>query len=571
MDEHAAMLAGARSDEQRADMALHLQRTYGNRYVQRLMESIGMRAKLTVSQPGDVYEQEADRVADAVTKALTSGTQRQAEEEEEELQAKPTLQRQAEEEEELEEEEPIQAKSLIQRQEEEEEEEEVQTQQAENKLAAVSNSMETRIDAARLNGKPMSASVRASLEPQFGIDLGDVRIHSDAESDKLSQQLEAKAFTTGRDIFFRDSAYQPDTDSGKQLIAHELTHVVQQVGQAEMKPRVQRDDDGPPPPPLLPPLEGPVEREENPEEMGRFAGSEAKRRDLFTNPEPGFQYTAQYFWQELQGNQRTKERWETVWEVVWKRNRPMKEQRKLDSTQKKDFLTELISTTTKQLKDIPAVKDEKTRLPFKNQRIFFHGSKDGPDKIQKSKEAGGFGGLQPRMNWDANFKADEKEWNPMREVMEGPAIRQIQEDNDLASGISVAIDPWLSVRFPLADNANSKAAQPLWGNYKWKRESYLYAVWATDALPTYAAQRDPFNEAAVRELPPDRILGFSPVASWHKDEGGVPDRFDFHFQLAPFQQSEDASIVRKNAAKAEVEQNFGVGQLKKYDASKGKR
>ena len=74
-DVHAAMLADTSSDGQRANLVLQLQRTYGNAYVQRLLASMNARAKLTVSQPGDQYEKEADRVADAVMQAsqLESG------------------------------------------------------------------------------------------------------------------------------------------------------------------------------------------------------------------------------------------------------------------------------------------------------------------------------------------------------------------------------------------------------------------------------------------------------------------------------------------------------------------
>jgi len=160
------------------------------------------------------------------------------EEEEEELMMKPTseIQRQPIEEEE----EEIQPKAAgIQRQEEEEEEEEaaVQTKAVEAQLAAASDELETRINAARGGGQPLDDSVRASLEPQFGRDFGEVKVHTDAEANELSQQLGAEAFTTGKNIFFRDDAYQPDSDSGKGLIAHELTHVVQQGAAA---PALQR-------------------------------------------------------------------------------------------------------------------------------------------------------------------------------------------------------------------------------------------------------------------------------------------------------------------------------------------
>ena len=74
---HAALLDGAQSDEHRADIAAQLQQSYGNAYVQRLISSRAVQAKLTVSQPGDEFEKEADRVADAVTQIPASQIQRQ--------------------------------------------------------------------------------------------------------------------------------------------------------------------------------------------------------------------------------------------------------------------------------------------------------------------------------------------------------------------------------------------------------------------------------------------------------------------------------------------------------------
>jgi hypothetical protein len=59
-------------------------------------------------------------------------------------------------------------------------------------------------------------------------DLSGVKVHTDAKADTLSRDLNAEAFTTGQDIFFRQGAYEPGSDSGRELIAHELTHVVQQ-------------------------------------------------------------------------------------------------------------------------------------------------------------------------------------------------------------------------------------------------------------------------------------------------------------------------------------------------------
>jgi hypothetical protein len=193
-----------------AEAVLNLQQTYGNRYVQRVMGKV--QAKLIVNPPDDQYEREADRVADSVTRVKASSVQRQAELEEEE------------------EEEEIQTKmSRIQRQEEEEEEEElIQTKAVSSQATEVSKDLEADISTARGSGQPLPDSVRSSLEPQLGHDFGQVHIHTDARADKLSRQLGAKAFTTGNDVFFRDGAYQPGSDSGQGLIAHELAHVVQQ-------------------------------------------------------------------------------------------------------------------------------------------------------------------------------------------------------------------------------------------------------------------------------------------------------------------------------------------------------
>jgi len=99
LKQHADLLNHAGSEGQRAKIALQLQQTYGNAYVQRLVESHCIQAKLTVSQPDDVYEREADRVAEAVSQASNAEAQRQPVEEEEEM-LQPKAQRQPVEEEE---------------------------------------------------------------------------------------------------------------------------------------------------------------------------------------------------------------------------------------------------------------------------------------------------------------------------------------------------------------------------------------------------------------------------------------------------------------------------------------
>jgi len=93
---------------------------------------------------------------------------------------------------------------------------------------ALSPALSGRIQARRGGGQPLEATVRQGLEGVFGVDFSPVRIHADAEADALNRGVAAIAFTVGSDIFFRAGAYQPQTPAGQHLLAHELTHVVQQ-------------------------------------------------------------------------------------------------------------------------------------------------------------------------------------------------------------------------------------------------------------------------------------------------------------------------------------------------------
>ncbi|MSQ26614.1 MAG: DUF4157 domain-containing protein [Dehalococcoidia bacterium] len=78
------------------------------------------------------------------------------------------------------------------------------------------------------SGQPLAAPLQRSLESGLGADLSGVRVHADSEADRLAQAVNAEAFTTGSDIFFRSGNYQPDAPEGIRMLAHEATHVVQQ-------------------------------------------------------------------------------------------------------------------------------------------------------------------------------------------------------------------------------------------------------------------------------------------------------------------------------------------------------
>ena len=201
-----------------ADRILFLQRTIGNQAVQRLIKSGALQAKLRIGLPGDAYEQEADRVADAVMRMPEPGVQRQEEEEEEEtLQSKPLANQIA----------PL---VQVQRQEEPEEEEEMlQAKSREDATSEVPNDLESQINAIR-GGQPLAESERAYFEPRFGADFSRVRVHTGAQAAESSRAVNAKAYTLGQDVVFGIGQYAPKTSQGRRLMAHELAHVVQQSG-----------------------------------------------------------------------------------------------------------------------------------------------------------------------------------------------------------------------------------------------------------------------------------------------------------------------------------------------------
>ncbi len=205
------------------DRVLFLQRTIGNQAVQRLIKSGTLQAKLRIGVPGDVNEQEADRVADAVMRmpqpqAVSSGTpsiQRACPNcENEELKRQPIK--------EEDEEEKLQRKPV------EEEEEEVQAKATSGSISEINPDIESHIQSVKGAGQPLSASERTFFEPRFGADFSNVRVHNDTRAADVAQSVNARAFTIGHDVVFGAGQYSPGTCEGRRLLAHELTHVRQQ-------------------------------------------------------------------------------------------------------------------------------------------------------------------------------------------------------------------------------------------------------------------------------------------------------------------------------------------------------
>ncbi len=232
--------------------------------------------KLKISQPNDKYEQEADRVADMVMRMPDPTIQRQVipeeKEEEESIQTKrmgstitPLIQRQIENQEE-EEEETIQPKlirnsisPLVQRQMSNEEEdegklqlkplpfigslqhkplaeeegEEVQGKEGAGQTPTVSPPSHYQINALRGGGQSLPESVRAFYEPRFGANFSTVRIHNSPHATAIARSVNARAFTLGQDVVFGAGQYAPGSSDGRRLLAHELTHVIQQAAPFE--------------------------------------------------------------------------------------------------------------------------------------------------------------------------------------------------------------------------------------------------------------------------------------------------------------------------------------------------
>jgi hypothetical protein len=184
-----------------------------------------IQTKLNVTAADDSYEREADTVAEQVV-SQNSGesTQRQAMEEEEEVAQAKRIQRQGEEEEEV-----AQAKRI---------------QRLDNVDMSgafdVGGKIEDQIRDAS-GGQSLDNNMQDEMGSAIGADFSSVQVHTDASSNKLARSLGARAFTYGNDVFFGEGEYNPQSSDGKHLLAHELTHTVQQGSSPATQ--AKRDDD----------------------------------------------------------------------------------------------------------------------------------------------------------------------------------------------------------------------------------------------------------------------------------------------------------------------------------------
>jgi hypothetical protein len=104
-------------------------------------------------------------------------------------------------------------------------------------FSVVDADLEERVGRLKGSGSPLPPSERDFFESRFGADFGDVRVHSDGAAAQTAEELGARAYTVGSDIAFGAGEYAPGTERGRRLMAHELTHVIQQGGAGEMTPQ----------------------------------------------------------------------------------------------------------------------------------------------------------------------------------------------------------------------------------------------------------------------------------------------------------------------------------------------
>jgi Domain of unknown function (DUF4157)/L,D-transpeptidase catalytic domain len=171
--------------------------------------------KLSIGSPNDSYEAEADHVADKVMR-MKEPTQQNVTQtgsliqkkcthcQEEELRKKPLAES---------------ITPLIQR----------RSTESGGESHAPSH-VESQINSSRGGGSSMDHGTQHFMESRFGTDFSGVRIHTGSQAVQMSKELNAQAFTVGNDVYFNEGKYSPNSDSGRHLLAHELTHTVQQNG-----------------------------------------------------------------------------------------------------------------------------------------------------------------------------------------------------------------------------------------------------------------------------------------------------------------------------------------------------
>lgn len=190
-----------------------------------------VQAKLTVSAPGDAHEREADQVAEAVVSGSAAASIPPGVVAGLHAGRPPGA---------------VQRKCAAC-----EEEEKLQTKQSVGAAPKVSPKTASRIASFHGGGEALSPVARAYFEPRFGRDLSAVRLHTGAEAATAAGEVQARAFTVGPDIAFAAGEYRPNSLEGRRLLAHELTHTVQQGAASTLRRKPIRPENDPIHQPIL--------------------------------------------------------------------------------------------------------------------------------------------------------------------------------------------------------------------------------------------------------------------------------------------------------------------------------
>ncbi len=236
----------------------------GNFFAPAANSAPAVQMKMAVNKPGDKFEQEADKMADKVMRMPTPVSPLKEEKlqkaamPEEKVQKKEDdrIQKAAMPEEKVQKKEDDKLQKAAMPEEKVQKKEDNKLQKApatEEKLQrkgdgapAVGASTQAAITSKTSGGQPLSSDVRSYMEPRFNADFSNVRVHNDPESASLSNQLSARAFTHQNHVFFSQDQYQPGSSEGKQLLAHELTHTIQQGHALQRSPQVSTTTTPPP-------------------------------------------------------------------------------------------------------------------------------------------------------------------------------------------------------------------------------------------------------------------------------------------------------------------------------------
>ncbi len=181
--------------------------------VRHILHAPRPQAKLTVGTPDDAFEKEADEVAGQVMRMPEPAVQRMCAECEEERESKAGA---------------TTSEAVG----------ELKAKAEPGRTPQVPEGFQERFQSVQGGGRTLSPSERSFFEPRFARDFGNVRLHTGHEAAELARSVQARAFTLGSSVVFGPGQYTPDTEGGRKLLAHELTHVVQQG--KEGAGRVQR-------------------------------------------------------------------------------------------------------------------------------------------------------------------------------------------------------------------------------------------------------------------------------------------------------------------------------------------